>query len=190
MKAVAFNGSPRKDGNTHIMIKHVFNVLEAEGIDCEEINVGGQVVRGCIACRKCSTNTGRCAIKEDRVNEWIDKMKDADAIIMASPTYFANVTPEIKALIDRSGVVNRNGGNYLARKVGAPIAVARRGGAIQVYNALMAFFGISEMIVPMSNYWNMGYGLGIGDVNSDIEALKTMKTLGANIAYVLKALHK
>ena len=190
MKLIAFNGSPRKDGNTHTMIKHVFDVLEAEGISCEEITVGGQMVRGCIACIKCATDIGRCAIKEDRVNEWIEKMKTADAIIMASPTYFANVTSEMKALIDRSGMVCRTGGNYLARKVGAPIAVARRGGAIQVYNTLMAFFGISEMIVPMSNYWNMGYGLHKSDVSADAEAIDTMKTLGANIAYVLKALHK
>ena len=190
MKLIAFNGSPRKDGNTHIMISHVFKVLEADGINCEEISVGGQMVRGCIACRKCATDVGQCAIKEDRVNEWIGKMKEADAIIMASPTFFANVTSEMKALIDRSGMVCRNGGKYLARKVGAPIAIARRGGAIQVYNTLMAFFGISEMIVPMSSYWNMGYGLQKGDVNADAEAIATMKTLGENIAYVLKALHK
>ena len=190
MKLVAFNGSPRKDGNTHIMIQHVFEVLETEGINCEEIIVGGQMVRGCTACMKCITDLGQCAIKEDKVNEWIEKMKGADAIIMASPTYFANITSEMKALIDRSGMVNHCGGNYLTRKVGAPIAVARRGGAIQVYNTLMAFFGISEMIVPMSSYWNMGYGLAKADINTDDKAISTMKTLGANIAYVLKALHK
>ena len=190
MKLIAFNGSPRKDGNTHIMISHVFSVLEADGITCEEISVGGQMIRGCIACNKCIKDTGHCAIKEDKVNEWIEKMKDADAIIMASPTYFANMTSEMKALIDRSGRVCRSAGKCLARKVGAPIAVARRGGAIQVYNTLMAFFGISEMIVPMSSYWNMGYGLNKGDVNADAEAIDTMKTLGANIAFVLKALHK
>ena len=118
------------------------------------------------------------------MNEWIVRMLEADAIVLASPTYFANVTTEMKALIDRAGytcVMTK----MLARKVGAPVVAARRGGAIQVYNTLMAFFGINEMIVPMSNYWNMGYGLEAGAVEDDAEGMRTMEKLGEQMAWLL-----
>lgn len=188
MSIVAFNGSPRKGGNTSRMIKTLLEVLRKHDLPGEEIQVGGQVVRGCVACGVCSKIKGRCAIDSDDVNLWIEKMVAAEAVILASPTYFANITPEIKALIDRAGMVSLTAGGLLRRKVGAPIAVARRGGAIQVYNALMAFFGITQMIVPMSSYWNMGYGLEPGDVDSDVEAMDTMTNLGENMAFVIKKL--
>ncbi len=190
MRVIAFNGSPRKNGNTHLMIKQLFEALEKEGIQGEEIQVGGKLLHGCKACGGCAKKPGRCVQADDPMNEWIEKMKEADAIVLASPTYFANLTPEIKALMDRAGYVCRHDGKALRRKVGAPIAVARRGGAMHVYNSLMAFFGIAEMIVPMSSYWNMGYGLMPGDVEKDSEGMGTMKDLAENMAYVLKALKK
>ena len=188
LSVVAFNGSPREKGNTSRLIWTVFAELEGEGIGVSEIQIGNNMVRGCTACGTCREDPtmGRCKFDDDPVNEWADAMVQADGIILASPTYFANVTTEMKALIDRAGFSR---GKQLRRKVGAPIVVARRGGAIQVYNTLMAFFGIAQMVVPGSSYWNMGYGLKPGDVDNDAEALDTMTNMGANMAWVLKKLH-
>ncbi len=187
LSVVAFNGSPRKNGNTSQLIAHVFATLEQEGITTKEVQIGGNKVRGCIGCGKCrSRSLGQCIFTDDPINDWIAEMKEADGIILASPTYFANVTTEMKALIDRGGFSARDA---LARKVGAPVVAVRRGGAMQVYNALMTFFGISHMIVPGSSYWNMGIGLHAGDVQDDAEGIDTMRNLGTNMAWLLKKLH-
>ncbi len=188
LSVVAFNGSPRPNGNTSRMIQAAFAELENAGIATKEIRMGGKLLRGCVACMQChKQKLGRCVFSDDPMNEWIEEMKAADGILLASPTYFANVTTEMKAFIDRAGY---SCFGQLQRKVGAPIAVARRGGAIQVYNTLMAFFGIAQMVVPMSSYWNMGYGLKPGDVEDDAEGLTTMKNLGANMAWLLQKLSK
>lgn len=187
MLVTAFNGSPRKNGNTARMVETVFTELRAEGIETRLVQIGGNRVHGCIGCLKCR-ELKRCIFTDDPVNEWIEAMAASDGIILASPTYFANVTTEMKALIDRSGYVLRGQG-ILNRKVGAPVVVARRGGAMQTWNALMAFFGIMGMVVPMSSYWGMGYGLAEGEVENDAEGMGTMRTLGQNMAFVLKKLH-
>ena len=187
LKVVAFNGSPRENGNTSRLVKVVFSVLESEGISTKEVRMGNNKIRGCAACGQChEKKLERCAFGDDPMNGWIEELKQADGIILASPTYFANLTTEMKAFIDRAGFSCRH---LLYRKVGAPVVVARRGGAIQTYNALMAFFGISQMVVPGSSYWNMGYGLKVGDVEKDEEAKETMKNLGANMAWLLKRLN-
>ena len=187
LNVVAFNGSPRERGNTSRLIWEVFSVLEGEGIGVNEIQVGNSKVQGCMACGECRTkDQARCSFDDDPMNEWGDAMCEADGIILASPTYFANITSPMKALIDRVGFSR---GKLLRRKVGAPIVVARRGGEMQAYNALMAFFGITQMVVPCSSYWNVGFGLKPGDVDDDAEAANTMRDLGANMAWVLKKLH-
>jgi multimeric flavodoxin WrbA len=166
------------------MVRAVFSVLEVEGISVKEIQIGGKLVHGCSACGQCrAKHLGRCAFIDDDMNDWIEAAKTSDGIILASPTYFANVTTEMKALIDRLGF---SAMSFLKRKVGAPIVVARRGGAMQAYNALLTFFGITQMIVPGSSYWNVGYGLMPGDVEKDGEAQDTMKNLGTNMAWLLK----
>ena len=189
MKVVAFNGSARKDGNTAILIRHVFGELETEGIETELIQLAGSRIHGCIACMKCFENKDqRCSVKDDNVNDCIEKMLGADGVILGSPTYFANVSTEMKALIDRAGMVSRANGDMLARKVGAAVVAARRAGAIHVFNSINHFFFIGQMIVPGSSYWNIGMGRQKGEVEGDEEGIQTMKNLGRNMAWLLKKL--
>ena len=191
MKVVAFNGSARKDGNTAILIRYVFKKLEAEGIETELIQLSGSKIHGCIACMKCFENKDqRCSVKDDNANYCIEKMLDADGIILGSPTYFANVSTEMKALIDRAGMVSRANSDMLARKVGAAVVAVRRAGAIHVFNSINHFFFIGQMIVPGSSYWNLGMGRQKGEVENDEEGIETMKNLGINMAWVLRKLKR
>ncbi|KIH75969.1 Multimeric flavodoxin WrbA [Geoalkalibacter ferrihydriticus] len=189
MKVIAFNGSARRDGNTAALVRHVFSELEKEGIETELVQMAGERMRGCIACYKCwQRKDGRCAVTDDSVNEWIGKMAAADGIILASPTYFADITSEMKALVDRSGMTARANGEMFRRKVGAAVIAVRRGGAIHAFDSLNHFFLISQMIVPGSDYWNFGVGRDIGEVEKDEEGVATMRTLGENMAWLLKKL--
>lgn len=191
MKVVAFNGSARPQGNTSILIKTVFQELENQDIETELINLAGKKLKGCIACYKCFENKDqRCSVKDDYVNECIAKMVAADGIILASPTYFANVSAEMKALIDRAGLVSFANQGMLRHKVGAAITVARRIGASQTLQAMQTFFSCFEMFMVGSNYPNMAIGLDIGDVDKDATGLETMAVLGRNMAFLLKKLYK
>lgn len=189
MKVVAFNGSPRADGNTSIMIGRVFAELEKEGIETEMVHVGGKPVRGCVACYRCmETKDGTCAITQDIVNDCIAKMAKADGIILASPTYVSDVTAEMKALIDRACLVTRASGNLLRRKVGASLSAVRRAGSIHALDSMNHFFGITEMVVPGSNYWNLAIGREKGEVEKDEEGMETMRVLGQNMAWLMNKL--
>lgn len=186
MKVIAINGSARKDGNTAILIKTALKELEAEGIETEMIQLSGMRIRGCTACYKCSQNKDRkCAVQDD-LNSVLEKMDAADGIILGSPTYFSDVTAEMKALIDRTGFVGRANGGMFKRKVGAAVVAVRRGGAVHTFDTINHFFMIQEMIVPGSIYWNFGMGRNIGDVESDEEGLRTMTVLGQNMAWLMK----
>jgi len=190
MKVVAFNGSARKNGNTAILINYVLKELENEGIETELMQLSGKKIRGCIACMKCFENKDqRCSVIDDDLNSCIEKMVAADGIILGSPTYFANVSTEIKALIDRAGMTSIANDRMLKRKVGAAVVAVRRGGSIHAFNAMNHFFFIEEMIVPGSTYWNMGFGMDKGDVENDAEGINTMKVLGKNMAWLLKKIH-
>jgi multimeric flavodoxin WrbA len=187
MKVTAFNGSPRQDGNTSILIGHAFKALAQEGIETELVHAGGGKIRGCIACYQCfARKDRRCAVTDDLANSFIEKMIASDGIIIGSPTYFAALTPETKALIDRCGMVARANGDMLRRKAGAAIVAVRRDGAINVFDTINHFFTIGQMIIPGSNYWNVGIGRNIGDVEADEEGVKTMQVLGENMAWLLK----
>jgi multimeric flavodoxin WrbA len=189
MKVVAFNGSARKDGNTAMLINHVFEELNAEGIETEMVQLAGQKIKGCIACFKCWKNKDRhCAVKTDYLNACIDKMLEADGIILASPTYFADVSTEMKALIDRSGMTSRANDFMFRRKVGAAVVAVRRAGAIHVFDSINHFFLIGQMVVPGSIYWNIGIGREKGEVEKDEEGVATMKALGQNMAWLMKKL--
>ena len=189
MKVVAINGSARKDGNTAILLRYVLGELEAEGIETELVQLSGAKIHGCLACRTCSKlKDGRCSQANDDGNAFIAKMTEADGILLGSPTYVADVSPEIKALIDRACTVSGANGGMLRRKVGAAVIAVRRAGAIHAFDTLNHFFLISEMVVPGSSYWNIGIGREIGDVEKDEEGIRTMKVLGRNMAWLMKKL--
>jgi multimeric flavodoxin WrbA len=187
VKVVAFNGSARRDGNTAILIRRVLQVLEEEGIKTELIQLAGEQIRGCNACRSCyTTKNKRCAIKDDNVNKYIRKMLKADGLIIGSPVYFSMITPELKALMDRAFYVARANSDMFKRKVGAAVVAVRRAGGIPTFDAINHFFLISQMIVPGSSYWNIGIGRKKGDVKNDEEGMKIMEDLGKNMMWLLK----
>jgi multimeric flavodoxin WrbA len=188
LKVVAFNGSPRSKGNTAQSLQIVLAELEKEGIETEFIQLGGRKVFGCLACGKCwETKDNHCIRQDDDMNTFIQKMIEADGIIIGSPTYFSNVSTEVKALIDRCGFVAKaNDGNMLRGKVGASVVAVRRAGSTFVYSAINFFFGIAEMAIASSSYWNMTLALNPGDVQQDEEGIQTFQTLGKNMAKLLK----
>ena len=187
MNVIAFNGSARKDGNTAILIGYVLDELRGEGIETELIQFAGTTMRGCTACAKCYENKdGRCVIDNDALNGYLAKMVAADGIILGSPTYFSDVTAEMKAMIDRAGSVARANDFLFRRKVGAAVVAARRGGAMHAFDTLNHFFLIGQMIVPGSSYWNDGIGRAKGEVKGDAEAEETMRNLGKNMAWLLE----
>lgn len=187
LKVVAFNGSARKGGNTAILLRYVLQELEQHGIQTELVELCGAAIHGCLACRKCSTRKdGRCSQTDDMGNFCIDKMAEADGILLGSPTYVADVTPTIKALMDRACLVAKANGGMFRHKLGAAVVAVRRAGAIHAFDTLNHFFLINEMIVPGSSYWNIGIGWEAGDVEQDAEGIRTMKVLGGNLAWLLK----
>ena len=185
MKVLAINGSPRKEGNTAAMLKTVLDVLSQGGAETELYQAGGKTVRGCTACHGCRKTPGHCAI-DDWVNEVYQKMKASDAIVIGSPTYFSDLTPETKAVMDRCGFVSRRDGNSLSRKIGAAVSAVRRAGGIHTLDSIQHFFLINDMIVPGSSYWNMSISGAIGDYAKDEEGNNTMKRLGENILWLLE----
>ena len=190
MKIVAFNGSPRRKGNTSILISEMFKIFEQNGIETEFIQLGNKPVHGCTACGLCKEKQdGRCHIKNDHLNFCIEKMVEADGIIIGSPVYFSDVTPEVKALIDVAGYVTRANGFQLKRKVGAGIIAVRRGGALPAFDTINRFFLISQMIVPGSSYWNFAIGRNPGDVLNDEEGIQTIQTLAENMAWLIKKIN-
>ncbi|HHN64610.1 MAG TPA: flavodoxin family protein [Nitrospirae bacterium] len=187
MKVVAFNGSARKKGNTAIMIDIVCEELQREGINTEVISLAGKNLSGCIACYKCfERKNRRCSVEDDEMNSYIEMMLEADGIIIGSPTYFADVTANTKALIERAGMVARANGDMFRRKVGAAVVAVRRGGATHVFNSINHFFLIGQMVVPGSIYWNLAIGRDPGQVRDDEEGMRTMRMLGQNMAWLLK----
>ncbi len=186
MKAVAFCGSARKNGNTALLLKTVLEPLEKNGVETELVELAGDEIPGCKACFGCFKNKDqRCVFKKDVVNSCIEKMLEADVILLGSPTYFADVSSEMKALIERAGMVSRANGNMLKRKLGAAVVAVRRAGAIHVFDSINHFFLIGEMIIVGSSYWNIGIGREKGEVAGDEEGLQTMATLGDNIGWLL-----
>lgn len=190
MHVVAFNGSPRKNGNTRLLLGLVCEALEAEGLTTEIVQLGGENIHGCRACYACfKTQNGKCAFDKDVLNGCVEKMLAADGILIGSPTYYANVNAEVKALIDRAGLVCAAGGTLLKRKVGAAVVAVRRAGALPTFDALNHWFHLQQMIVPGASYWNLGIGRQPGEVEQDEEGLRNMQVLGENMAWLLKKIN-
>ncbi len=189
MYVVAFNGSARLDGNTAVLLRTALAELEREGIRTELIQLAGLQLQGCTACGTCRDRQDRhCVLEGDSVNEYIQKMLAADGVVLGSPTYFADITANMKALMERAGMVVRVNGDLLQRKVGAGVVAVRRGGGIHAFDTLNHFFTIGQMIVVGSSYWNLGIGRDIGAAQQDTEGLQTMRTLGRNMAWLIKKL--
>jgi multimeric flavodoxin WrbA len=187
MKVLGINCSPRKGGNTELLIKEVFKELEKEGIETEFFQLGGKKVAGCIACMKCRKEAdGRCHQKNEVINKCIEKMVKADAIIIGSPVYHADLSADTKALIEVASYSLGGSGSPLKHKVGAAVIAVRRAGAIHAFDSINHFFLINQMIIPGSSYWNIGIGREKGEVLKDEEGMKTMRVLGENMAWLLK----
>ena len=189
MKVLAFNGSPREKGNTYHAIQLVFDELRREGIKTDLIQLGGSEIKSCRACFKCREKKNKKCILQDTLNPYIEAMMEADGIIIGSPTYFGNVSSEVKAFIDRAGLVAIANDYLFRRKVGAAVVAVRRAGATHVYSSINYFFGINHMIIPGSSYWNLGIGLEPGDVLKDKEGVGTFRDLGQNMAWLLDRLY-
>ena len=191
MKALAINGSPRKGGNTELLLKQVLAPLVDAGWDTEFVQLGGKPIRGCQACYQCfKKKNSRCGQKDDFFNRCMEKMVEADAIILGSPTYFTDVSAEMKALLDRAGLVAVANGGLFRGKIGAAVVAVRRGGGTHAFDTMNHMFLMSGVIVSGSTYWNLGFGLDKGDVKKDEEAARNMKDLGQTIAWLGQAVHE
>ena len=189
MKVVAFNGSPKKEGNTYHAIRTVADELEKQGIEVEIIHVGNKVIRGCMACNGCARNQNEeCVMKNDEVNVWIQKMKEADGIILGSPTHYSAIAGTMKSFLDRAFYVASVNQGLFRHKVGVSVVADRRSGGIPVFDQLNNFLLYSEMIVPSSNYWNVAYGTDPKEVKEDAEGMQIMQVLGQNMAWLMKVM--
>ncbi len=189
MYAVAINGSPRRGGNTELLLKEVLGELDKAGWETELVKVGGTSIRGCIACEKCFENQDKeCAVKKDIFNDVFAKMLKADAMILGSPVYFAAVSGSLKALIERAGYVAYANQHAFSGKIGAAVAAVRRAGATHTFDTINHMFQMSRMIIPGSTYWNMGFGLGKEEVLEDKEGLANMRHIGQCIDWLGKAI--
>lgn len=189
MKVVGISGSARKDGNTAMLINAVFERLKAQGIETELIQLAARMPTGCIACYKCfERKDKRCAVQGDIVNECIERMLGADGIILGSPTYFADMSAGMKAVIERAGMVSRANDWMFKGRVGAAVVAVRRAGATTVLSNINFFFLQAQMVIPGSSYWNLGMGRNPGEVSADAEGMDTMLNLGDNMAWVMKKL--
>ncbi len=186
MKVVAFNGSPKREGNTFEAIKIVAEQLEKENIEVEIIHVGNKKIQGCTACNSCFKTRNEKCIIDDEVNEWIQKMKDADGIIFASPVHFSGITATMKAFLDRAMYVGSANNSLFRHKAGASIVAVRRSGGVPAFEQLNNYICYSEMLMPTSNYWNVIYGQKPGQALKDDEGVQIMRVLGKNMAWLMK----
>jgi len=191
MKVVAFNGSPRKEGNTFHALNIVTETLEKDGIETEIVHVGNKAVRGCLACNQCVKNQNeKCVLPDDGVNGWIQKMKETDGIIFGSPVHFSSLSATLKSFMDRAFYVTSVNNGMLRHKVGASVVAVRRSGGVPTFEQLNNYINYAEMMMPASNYWNVIHGLKPGEAKLDEEGMQIMRVLGQNTAYLLKLIER
>lgn len=186
MKVVAFNGSPKKEGNTFHGIQIAAEELRKEGIEVEIIHVGNKIIRGCLACNGCVKNQNERCVIDDEVNEWIQKMKEADGIILGSPVHYSAIGGTMKAFLDRAFYVTSVNKGMLRHKVGASVVAVRRAGGVPTFEQLNNYINYSEMLMPTSNYWNVINGTAPGEAKDDTEGNQIMRVLGKNMAWLMK----
>lgn len=182
MKVVLISGSPRKNGNTFLALSEIARTLESNDINTEIIQLGAKAVQGCIACNKCN-ELGRCVFKDELYNKILAAIQDVDGFIVGSPVFYAGPNGSLCAILDR---VFYASGDLLSYKPAASVAVCRRGGASATFDRLNKYFTINNMPVVSSQYWNSVHGLFPGEASQDAEGLQTMRTLGNNMAWLLK----
>lgn len=187
MKVLAINGSPHKKGNTYYALTVIGKQLEQNGIDFEILHIGNTMVRGCIACGGCRKNMNeKCSITTDPLNDWVQQMKQADGIILASPVFYAGIPGTMKSFLDRAFYVSTSNQNLFRNKVGAAVVALRRTGGSSTFDSLNHYLNYSEMIIATSNYWNIVHGTAPGEVLKDDEGVQIMEVLGNNMAWLLK----
>jgi multimeric flavodoxin WrbA len=187
MRIVAFNGSPKKAGNTFHALKMVTEELEKEGIETDIIHVGNKAIRGCTACGQCKINKNeQCVLPDDEVNEWVQLMKHADGIILGSPVHYAAMGGTMKSFLDRAFYVAGANDGLMRHKVGASVVAVRRSGGLPTFNQLNNFLCYAEMLIPTSNYWNVIHGTSPGEATQDAEGMQIMRVLGKNMAWLMK----
>lgn len=191
MKVLAVNGSARKDGNTAILINLVLDELKKEKIDTELVQMGGHNLAGCRACYSCFKNRDRrCAVKKDMLNEILEKLDSSDGLLLGSPTYFSDVSSNMRSFIERCGFVARANDYMYRRKVGAAVVAVRRAGAVPAFSSMNLFLHYMQMVMPGASYWSLGVGRDPGEVLKDEEGVQTMKSLGQNMAWLMKKLRE
>jgi len=187
MKVLAINGSPKPEGNTAGALQVLLREVQSEGIDTELITVGNKPIHGCIGCGQCGMKKNRrCGAFDDVVNDVLPKMIEADGLVLGSPVYFSGVNGTMKSFLDRAFYVARANGDLFRLKIGASIVALRRSGGTAAFDQLNKFFQISEMTTVGSCYWNIIHGMAPGEIQQDAEGLRIVRTLGRNLAWLLK----
>lgn len=187
MKVVAFNGSPKPKGNTFHALGIVCGELEKQSIETEIITVGNKKISGCLACNTCVKNRdGKCIQQSDPVNEWIQKMNEAEGILLGSPVHYASISGNMKSFLDRAFYVTGVNGGTLRHKVGASVIAVRRSGGLTAFHDMNNYLTYAEMMIPASNYWNVIHGRTPGEVVQDAEGVQIMEVLGRNMAYLMQ----
>lgn len=185
-KAILLSGSPRSKGNTIQILDECRKIMAEQGAEAEIISLADKKIESCVACNKCAS-IKKCVI-EDGLNEIMDKIREAQGFIIGAPVYFGTARGDIMSAIQRIGKVSRSTDGFLSRKVGGPIAVARRGGHTATIQEMLMFYLINDMIVPGSTYWNIVFAGAPGEVWKDEEGMKTIRRFVENVAYVMNKL--
>jgi len=189
MHAIAISASPRKNGNTETLLQRCLDGLASKGVEGQLLSLRDKTIKGCRACAVCSrTRDKQCNTKDDDFQPIFEAMLKADIIVVGSPVYFGSAAPEMMALLDRAGYVGRANGNLFSRKLGGPIAVARRAGHNFTYAQLLMWFMINDMVVPGSSYWNVALAREPGKVVEDTEAMATIDRFAENLAWLAERL--
>jgi len=187
MKVVAINGSPHKEGNTFQALSIVGKQLADNGIDFEIVHIGNKAIRGCTACGLCAKNKDeKCSMKDDGVNDVIQKMKVADGVLLGSPVYYAGIAGTMKCFLDRAFYVAGSNGGLFRNKVAASVVAVRRTGGSITFDNMNHYLLYSEMMIASSNYWNIIHGRTPGEVLQDAEGVQIMEVLGNNMAWQLR----